>query len=121
MHPLRYMIHLCFLSPCQALFEEVVHQNVTDKQWIANEAWVTYSTVSVPRNIPSLAGTIGFALQKADIPGLGVFLARINPSLGSPDSNPFMKELWETLFGCSFSAGLGGTSCSGSEVIGEQN
>lgn len=114
------MIHLCFSSFCQALLEQVIHKNVTDKQWIANDAWVTYGPVSVPHNIPSLAGTIGFALRKADIPGLGAFLARINPSLSSTDSDPFLRELWDTLFGCSLSAGLGGTPCSGLEVIGEE-
>ncbi|XP_049433448.1 extracellular calcium-sensing receptor-like [Epinephelus fuscoguttatus] len=114
----RAVVTFLIDQDAKALFEEVVHQNVTDKQWIANEAWVTYSTVSIPRNIPSLAGTIGFALRKADIPGVGAFLARLNPSLSSPESDPFMKELWETLFGCSLSAGLGETLCSGSEVIG---
>lgn len=113
--------HLFFLSLCQALFEEVVEQNITDKQWIANDPWVTYSVISVPRNIPSLAGTIGFALRRADIPGLGPFLARFNPRLSSFNSDPFLKELWEALFGCSFSAGLGIKLCSGSEVIGEQS
>uniref|UniRef100_A0A3Q3KDK4 G-protein coupled receptors family 3 profile domain-containing protein n=1 Tax=Monopterus albus TaxID=43700 RepID=A0A3Q3KDK4_MONAL len=105
MHPL--ITHLCCSSLCQALFEEVVHQNVTDKQWIANDPWVTYRAFSVPRYVSSLAGTIGFALRKADIPGLGAFLTRINPH--SPNSDPFVKELWETLFGCSLSGGLGQT------------
>lgn len=109
-----------YSSLWQALFEEVVHQNVTDKQWIANDAWVTYGTVSVPHNIPSLAGTIGFALRKGDIPGLGAFLAHIKSRMSSPNFDPFMKELWEELFGCSPSADLRGTLCSGSEVIGEQ-
>lgn len=40
-----------------------------------------------------LAGTIGFALRKVDIPGLGPFLTRLVPNLSSPDSDPFMKEL----------------------------
>uniref|UniRef100_A0A4W6C8B1 G-protein coupled receptors family 3 profile domain-containing protein n=1 Tax=Lates calcarifer TaxID=8187 RepID=A0A4W6C8B1_LATCA len=100
------MIHLCFSSLCQALFDEVVHRNITDKQWIATDAWVTYGSVSVPRNTLSLAGTIGFAVRKADIPGLGAFLTRVNPGL----SDPFLKELWETVFGCSLSAGQKGTS-----------
>ncbi|KAK2847339.1 hypothetical protein Q5P01_010338 [Channa striata] len=99
----------------KALFDEVVEQNVTDKQWIANDAWATYSSISVSRNLPSLAGTIGFALRRADIPGLGPFLTRLNPSLSSSD--PFLKELWETLFGCSLGAGLGRKLCSGSEAI----
>ncbi|XP_055370004.1 extracellular calcium-sensing receptor-like [Betta splendens] len=100
----------------KALFDEVVEQNVTDKQWVANDAWITYSVLSVPRYVPSLAGTLGFALRRADIPGLGSFLARLNPS--SSNSDPFVKELWESLFGCSFSARLGMKVCSGSEVIG---
>uniref|UniRef100_A0A3Q3KBI3 G-protein coupled receptors family 3 profile domain-containing protein n=1 Tax=Monopterus albus TaxID=43700 RepID=A0A3Q3KBI3_MONAL len=104
-----------FLKDMDALFEEVVHQNVTDKQWIANDPWVTYRAFSVPRYVSSLAGTIGFALRKADIPGLGAFLTRINPH--SPNSDPFVKELWETLFGCSLSGGLGQTLCSGSELL----
>ncbi|KAK2912416.1 hypothetical protein Q8A73_006529 [Channa argus] len=90
-------------------------KKVTDKQWIANDAWATYSGISVPSNLPSLAGTIGFALRRADIPGLGPFLTRLNPNLSSSD--PFLKELWETLFGCSLSAGLGRKLCSGSEDI----
>ncbi|XP_067363907.1 extracellular calcium-sensing receptor-like [Channa argus] len=99
----------------KVLFEEVVEQNVTDKQWIASDAWATYSGISVPRNLPSLAGTIGFALRRADIPGLGPFLTRLNPNLSTTD--PFLTELWETLFGCSLSAGLGRKLCSGSEDI----
>ncbi|XP_071784015.2 extracellular calcium-sensing receptor-like [Centroberyx gerrardi] len=118
----RAVVTFLIGQDANALFKEVVHQNITDKQWIANDAWVSYSPISVPRNIPSLAGTIGFALQKADIPGLGAFLTRNNPNLSSPESDPFMKELWEALFGCSLSFGLGGKSsgqpCSGSEAIG---
>ncbi|XP_042342378.1 extracellular calcium-sensing receptor-like [Plectropomus leopardus] len=114
----RAVVTFLIDQDAKALFEEVVLQNVTDKQWIANEAWITYSIVSTPRNIPSLAGTIGFAMRKADIPGVGAFLTRLNPSLSSPDSDPFIKELWEALFGCSLSAAHGGTMCSGSEVIG---
>ncbi|XP_039986372.1 extracellular calcium-sensing receptor-like [Xiphias gladius] len=114
----RAVVTFLIDQDAKALLEQVIHKNVTDKQWIANDAWVTYGPVSVPHNIPSLAGTIGFALRKADIPGLGAFLARINPSLSSTDSDPFLRELWDTLFGCSLSAGLGGTPCSGLEVIG---
>lgn len=113
-----------FLYP-KALIEEVVHQNITDKQWIATEAWISNAAASVPHNLPSLVGTIGFALRKADIPGLGPFLTRPSPSLISQYSDPFLKELWESLFGCSLRAGLleqsSGPPCSGSEVIGEKS
>ncbi|XP_026149923.1 extracellular calcium-sensing receptor-like [Mastacembelus armatus] len=112
----RVVVTFLIGPDAKALFEEVAHQNITDKQWIANDAWATYAAFLVPRYIPSLAGTIGFALRKANIPGLGSFLTHIHPS--SSKSDPFVKELWEMLFGCSFHSGLGRPLCSGSEVIG---
>uniref|UniRef100_A0A8C7WDZ4 G-protein coupled receptors family 3 profile domain-containing protein n=1 Tax=Oncorhynchus mykiss TaxID=8022 RepID=A0A8C7WDZ4_ONCMY len=113
------------LSPSlPALMEEVVRQNITDKQWIASEAWVTYSTIAAPTNMPSFAGTIGFALKKADIPGLGPFLTRLHPDGDYQKSDPFLRELWEEMFGCSLGVDLSVTlssrrQCTGSEVIRE--
>ena len=101
--------------------EEVVRQNITDKQWLANDAWVTLAAVSVPQNIHSLAGTLGFALRKADIPGLAPFLTHIHPTKLSPNPDPFTPELWEAVFGCSLNIkGREKTSnpCLGSEEIG---
>uniref|UniRef100_A0A8C7U7W5 G-protein coupled receptors family 3 profile domain-containing protein n=1 Tax=Oncorhynchus mykiss TaxID=8022 RepID=A0A8C7U7W5_ONCMY len=105
-----------------ALMEEVVRQNITDKQWIASESWVTYSTIASPKNMPSLAGTIGFALKKADIPGLGPFLTRLHPDGDYQKSDPFLRDLWEEMFGCSLGVDLSVTlpsrrQCTGSEVI----
>jgi len=106
----------------QALLQEVVRQNITDKQWLANDAWVTYATLSVPQNVPSLAGTLGLALRKADIPNLGSFLTQIHPATFSVDPDPFKRELWEVLFRCSLSITFGQQTsekpCSGSEQIG---
>lgn len=101
--------------------EEVVRQNITDKQWLANDAWCTLDAVSVPQNIPSLAGTLGLALRKADIPGLGLFLTHIRPTTLSLDPDPFKPELWEVLFGCSLNITGRQPSlnpCLGSEEIG---
>lgn len=108
----------------QVLMEEVVRQNITDRQWIASEAWVTYSTLSSPKNLPSLAGTIGFALKKAVIPSLGPFLTRLRPDGDYQKSDPFLRELWEEIFGCSLGIDLSTTpssrrQCTGSEIIGE--
>ncbi|XP_036821511.1 extracellular calcium-sensing receptor-like [Oncorhynchus mykiss] len=112
-----------FTGHSGALMEEVVRQNITDKQWIASEAWVTYSTIASPKNMPSLAGTIGFALKKADIPGLGPFLTRLHPDGDYQKSDPFLRELWEEMFGCSLGVDLSVTlssrQCTGSEVIRE--
>ncbi|XP_041733036.2 extracellular calcium-sensing receptor-like [Coregonus clupeaformis] len=113
-----------FTGDSGALMEEVVRQNITDRQWIASEAWVTYSTLSTPKNLPSLAGTIGFALKKAVIPGLGPFLTRLHPDGDYQKSDPFLRELWEEMFGCSLGVDLSVTQssrrqCTGSEVIRE--
>ncbi|CAL8347222.1 unnamed protein product [Arctogadus glacialis] len=68
----RVVVTFIIGQDAKALMEEVVHQNITDKQWLANDAWVTLAAVSAAQNIPSLAGTLGFALRKADMPGLAL-------------------------------------------------
>ncbi|CAL8362693.1 unnamed protein product [Merluccius merluccius] len=116
----KVVVTFIIAQDAKALMEEVVRQNITDKQWLANDAWVTFAAVSVPQNIPSLAGTLGFALRKADIPGLGSFLTHIRPTTLSPDPDPFKPELWEALFGCSLNiTGRQQTlkPCLGSEEI----
>uniref|UniRef100_A0A8C7UCJ2 G-protein coupled receptors family 3 profile domain-containing protein n=1 Tax=Oncorhynchus mykiss TaxID=8022 RepID=A0A8C7UCJ2_ONCMY len=120
----RVVVAFAITKDAHALMEEVVRQNITDKQWIASEAWVTDSTLSSPENLPSLAGTIGFALKKADIPGLGTFLTRLHPDGNYQKSDPFLKSMWEEMFGCSLGVELSMTQssrrqCTGSEVIGE--
>ncbi|XP_071216141.1 extracellular calcium-sensing receptor-like isoform X2 [Salvelinus alpinus] len=120
----RVVVTFAISQDARALMEEVVRQNITDRQWIASEAWVTYSTLSSPKNLPSLAGTIGFALKKAVIPSLGPFLTRLRPDGDYQKSDPFLRELWEEIFGCSLGIDLSMTpssrrQCTGSEVIGE--
>nr|XP_029511214.1 extracellular calcium-sensing receptor-like [Oncorhynchus nerka] len=120
----RVVVTFAIAQDARALMEEVVRQNITDRQWIASEAWVTYSTLSSPKNLPSLAGTIGFALKKAVIPSLGPFLTRLRPDGEYQKSDPFLRELWEEIFGCSLGIDLSMTpssrrQCTGSEVIGE--
>ncbi|CAB1349314.1 unnamed protein product, partial [Coregonus sp. 'balchen'] len=120
----RVVVTFAIAQDARALLEEVVRQNITDRQWIASEAWVTYSTLSSPKNLPSLSGTIGFALKKAIIPSLGPFLTRLRPDGDYQKSDPFLRELWEEMFGCSLGVDLSMTQssrrqCTGTEVIGE--
>ncbi|TRY96323.1 hypothetical protein DNTS_021824, partial [Danionella cerebrum] len=81
------------------VFNEIVIQNVTNKQWIATEAWSTSIQYTNPASLPLLNGTIGFALRRADIPGLGAFLTQLSPV--KQPNEPFVKEVWEEIFGCS--------------------
>ncbi|KAJ7995397.1 hypothetical protein DPEC_G00244140 [Dallia pectoralis] len=118
----KVVVTFTIQTDVQALLEEVVRQNVTDKQWIATEAWITYATLTAPKFLPVVTGTIGFALRKGDIPGLGPFLTRLGPDGDNQKSDPFLKEFWEDMFGCSLGLDLKvNTSsmrqCFGSEVI----
>ncbi|KAL7879157.1 hypothetical protein AOLI_G00101310 [Acnodon oligacanthus] len=82
----------------QPVVEETVRQKVTGKQWVASEAWITSTLISTI--YPSLSGTIGFAIRRAEIPGLRTFLHSLQP-LAEP-YNPSAREFWETQFQCSF-------------------
>ncbi|MBN3274077.1 CASR protein, partial [Polyodon spathula] len=93
-----------------SVLEEVIRQNITDKQWIATEAWITSALVSAKENFKSLGGTIGFAIRKAEIKGLKSFLCRIHPHADPAD--PFIVEFWETMFGCSLDFSVNETVAS---------
>lgn len=118
----RVVVVFAIDSDAKALLEEVVRQNISDRQWIGTEGWVTSPDISAPQNLPSLVGTMGFALKKAQIPGLGSFLTRIRPA--GWRTEPFVKEFWETLFECSLegnsSTGSDRPQCTGTESLEEK-
>ncbi|XP_028817551.1 extracellular calcium-sensing receptor-like [Denticeps clupeoides] len=117
----KVVVVFAIAPDAQALMEEVKRQNVSDRQWIATEAWVTSGDISDTQHLPLLVGTIGFALRKAQIPGLGPFLSRIKPV--GPEEEPFVREFWETLFECSLQVNTSGPprrSCTGAEKIAEK-
>ncbi|XP_066566422.1 extracellular calcium-sensing receptor-like [Amia ocellicauda] len=60
------------------LIKDVALHNITDKQWIASEAWVTSTLISSNKNFSFLEGTIGFAVQGAKMPELKDFLLACN-------------------------------------------
>ncbi|XP_064418112.1 extracellular calcium-sensing receptor-like [Latimeria chalumnae] len=80
------------------LLLELRYQNITHVQWIATEAWATSAFLWKEGYHDLLIGTVGFAIRKAEIPGLKDFLVR----LGTADAyrDPILKEFWEELFGC---------------------
>ncbi|XP_078060002.1 extracellular calcium-sensing receptor-like [Mustelus asterias] len=80
------------------LLQELVRQNVTGIQWIGSESWITMPGISPKRDTRFLAGTLGFAVPKAILPGLKEFLLKVHPSNYS--GNVFVEEFWETMFEC---------------------
>ncbi|KAM8769884.1 extracellular calcium-sensing receptor-like [Acanthopagrus schlegelii] len=109
-----------------ALFDEVLREGLTGIQWLASEAWSTAAILSTPKKYHHiLQGSLGFAIRRADIPGLQDFLLRLNPT--SPDAleDPFLIPFWEEVFQCSLGVQAEGQEhdvedkprCSGAEDL----
>ncbi|MBN3324576.1 CASR protein, partial [Atractosteus spatula] len=106
------------------LVEEVVHQNITGRQWIASEAWSTSTVILREENFSSFGGTIGIAISRGEIPGLEEFLLQISPT--TVIGNNLIKQFWEKIFHCKFqensiehnsSSPVNGIICTGSEDV----
>ncbi|XP_056466445.1 extracellular calcium-sensing receptor-like [Gadus chalcogrammus] len=108
------------------LMEEVVKQNVTGLQWIASEAWSTAKVLHTPSYMPFLAGTLGIAIRRGEIPGLRDFLLTIRPDNDtlSTQDNTLVKQFWEQIFRCKFVSGwmemegqIQERLCTGNELL----
>ncbi|XP_047449726.1 extracellular calcium-sensing receptor-like [Mugil cephalus] len=85
-----------------ALFDEALREGLTGIQWLASEAWSTAAVLATPRKYHSiLQGSMGFAIRRANIPGLQDFLLRLNPSSPDASEDPFLVPFWEEVFQCS--------------------
>ncbi|XP_063785754.1 extracellular calcium-sensing receptor-like [Pseudophryne corroboree] len=73
------------------LFDELIKQNITEKTWVASEAWAT-STMFLPEKYWNLLlGTVGFALSSDFSPGFHEFIEHISlPRLS--------QETWDLMF-----------------------
>ncbi|XP_044059164.1 extracellular calcium-sensing receptor-like isoform X2 [Siniperca chuatsi] len=67
------------------LLQQLSLHNITDKQFVGVEAWITADSLVTPTSFSVLGGSLGFAMQKANISGLDDFL---------------IKDFWETEFKC---------------------
>ncbi|KAM9359533.1 extracellular calcium-sensing receptor-like [Symphorus nematophorus] len=107
------------------LMEEVVRQNVTGLQWMASEAWTAATVLQAPHLMPYLAGTLGIAIRRGEIPGLREFLLQIRPEQNHNISfgNSMVNQFWEYTFQCRFAplsvswVNSGGAICTGQEYL----
>uniref|UniRef100_A0A672GSE5 Extracellular calcium-sensing receptor-like n=1 Tax=Salarias fasciatus TaxID=181472 RepID=A0A672GSE5_SALFA len=67
------------------LLEQLSLHNITGRQFIGVEAWITADSLVTPTSFRVLGGSLGFAVQKANISGMDGFLT---------------KDFWETEFQC---------------------
>ncbi|XP_047450439.1 vomeronasal type-2 receptor 1 [Mugil cephalus] len=85
------------LSP---LIGELLRHNVTNRTWIASEAWVTSALINRLGVNSVLSGTLGFGVKRAEIPGLQEHLLDLDPY-----ADKLTEEFWETLFNCTLDYG----------------
>ncbi|XP_028274695.1 extracellular calcium-sensing receptor-like [Parambassis ranga] len=109
-----------------ALFDEAVRQELMGIQWLASEAWSTAAVLSTPRKYHHiLQGSMGFAIRRAQIPGLRDFLLRLSPSSLDAHEDPFLVPFWEEVFQCSLGVHTEGQAynaeakppCTGTEEL----
>ena len=103
------------LSLTKSFLSEIEKYNITGKQWVGTEAWITQADLASDERKSLLQGAMGFALPQASIPGLGEFLLSFKPS-DEPQSG-MVKEFWESFFDCSFSPSNTSATCTGTEDL----
>ncbi|XP_070685477.1 extracellular calcium-sensing receptor-like [Pempheris klunzingeri] len=103
------------LSQTKSFLSAMDNYNITGKQWLGSESWITQADLASVKRKNILQGAIGFALPEASIPGLGEFLFSLKPS-DEPQS-ALIKAVWEKLFDCSFSPSNTSTMCTGTEDL----
>ncbi|XP_053479653.1 extracellular calcium-sensing receptor-like [Ictalurus furcatus] len=86
-------------SDMGVLLKEMALQNMTEFQWIGSESWISDLNTANAEWQHVLKGSLGFAIPKAKINGLGEFLTKLNPA----SDIAIYKELWETIFQCKLS------------------
>ncbi|KAL7870287.1 hypothetical protein SRHO_G00077840 [Serrasalmus rhombeus] len=105
-------------SDMEVLLKEMALQNITGLQWIGSESWISDMNIATTEWQHILRGSMGFAIPKAKIYGLGEFLTKLNSS----SEVELYKELWETIFECKLAteenAGMK-EICKGNETLSE--
>ncbi|TKC48249.1 hypothetical protein EI555_003664, partial [Monodon monoceros] len=79
---------------------EMVYHNITDRTWIASEAWIAFALIAKPEYFSYFGGSIGFSIPRADILGLKELLYDVNP--GKDPNDVLTIEFWQTAFNCTW-------------------
>ncbi|XP_026884874.2 extracellular calcium-sensing receptor [Electrophorus electricus] len=96
----RVILVFAWYVDVEAFLTELVHRNVTGRQFLASEIWSTSSRLlSNPQLYTIAQGTLGVAIRRAPIPGFKEHLHQLRPSRYPRDT--LLRVLWEKTFGCS--------------------
>lgn len=111
----RVVLLFMSLSYTKSFLSKMEHYNITGKQWIGSESWITQADLASVERKNILHGALGFALPEASIPGLDEFLLSLKPS-DEPQS-AILKAVWEKFFECSFTPSNSSALCTGTEDL----
>ncbi|XP_051252474.1 extracellular calcium-sensing receptor [Dicentrarchus labrax] len=96
----RVILIFCWYTDVKKVFLELTKINVTDRQFLASEAWSTSDDLLQDLTISEVAnGVLGVAIRSSTIPGFENYLRRLHP-INHPDDE-FLRDLWKNEFGCS--------------------
>ncbi|XP_075956756.1 extracellular calcium-sensing receptor-like [Anarhichas minor] len=95
----KVILIFTWYTDVRELFLQLAKINVTDRQFLASEAWSTSGDLlQNPVTSKVASGVLGVAIRSSAIPGFKNYIRSLKPS-GRPD-NKFFKEFWEKMFGC---------------------
>ncbi|XP_068613885.1 extracellular calcium-sensing receptor-like [Brachionichthys hirsutus] len=95
----RVILVFSWYTDVRELFLHLEKINVTDRQFLASEAWSTSGNLLHNVVTPKVAnGVLGVAIRSSPIPGFEDYLTSLNPYHRPEDE--FLKEFWQNEFGC---------------------
>lgn len=103
------------LSSTKSFLSNMESYNITGKQWLGSEAWITQVELASAERMHILQGSLGLAIPRASIQGLGDYLLSLKPS-DEPQS-AVIKAVWESFFDCSFLPSNTSVACTGTEDL----
>ncbi|XP_046907861.1 extracellular calcium-sensing receptor-like [Hypomesus transpacificus] len=94
----RVILVFAWYTDARALLLELAKRNVTDRQFLASEAWSTSTELlQNPALFKVARGVLGVAIGSAPMPGFSAHLRGLHPSQHPEDW--LLRELWEMEFG----------------------
>ncbi|XP_076002393.1 extracellular calcium-sensing receptor-like [Genypterus blacodes] len=96
----KVILIFCWYTDVEQLFLELARRNITDRQYLASEAWSTSNDLLQNVALSKVAsGVVGVAVHSSAISGFESFLRGLHPSHRPHDE--LLRQFWEQEFGCS--------------------
>ncbi|XP_058489370.1 extracellular calcium-sensing receptor-like isoform X2 [Solea solea] len=115
----KVILIFTWYTDVRELFQQLDARNVTDRQFLASEAWSTSGDLlQHPSSSKVASGVLGVAIRSSAIPGFEKYLRNLSPSHRPNDK--FLREFWENVFLCRLKDSAAANTlppCSGTESL----